>query len=165
MRWLLAFVLCAALLVLGGCGGGDDSSSTSSTTTEATTASTPPSKQGEGNGAAENPKGDDHSFSKGNSKSESSGQGNKDDSSSSKPHPQRVKVPPISSTPTPGSSKPAPGVKTVKDGDNSVQEYGVESDSSERREAAIALQAYLNARAEEDWSAACSLLGQKPMQQ
>jgi hypothetical protein len=56
-------------------------------------------------------------------------------------------------------------VKTVKNGDNSVQEYGVESGSSERREASIALQAYLDARAEEDWGAACSYLAKKPMEQ
>jgi hypothetical protein len=46
-----------------------------------------------------------------------------------------------------------------------VQEYGVEADESSRREAAIALQAYLNARAEEDWGAACSLLAQRPTEQ
>jgi hypothetical protein len=56
-------------------------------------------------------------------------------------------------------------VKTVPGGDNSVQEYGVEADESARREAAIALQAYLNARAAEDWGAACSLLAQKPTEQ
>ena len=56
-------------------------------------------------------------------------------------------------------------MKTVKDGDNSVQEYGVESGSSERREASIALQAYLDARADEDWGTACSLLAKKPMEQ
>jgi hypothetical protein len=56
-------------------------------------------------------------------------------------------------------------VKTVKDGDNSVQEYGVEADESARREAAVALQAYLNARAEGDWGTACSLLAKKPMEQ
>jgi hypothetical protein len=46
-----------------------------------------------------------------------------------------------------------------------VQEYGVEADESARTEAAIALQGYLNARATEDWGAACSLLAKKPMQQ
>jgi hypothetical protein len=56
-------------------------------------------------------------------------------------------------------------VKTVKGGDNSVQEYGVESDESERREAAITLLAYLNARAEGDWFSACSLLAKKPTEQ
>jgi hypothetical protein len=64
-----------------------------------------------------------------------------------------------------GSKAPAPGVKTVKGADNSVQEYGVEADESSRREAAIALQAYLNARASEDWGTACSLLAQKPTEQ
>ncbi len=41
----------------------------------------------------------------------------------------------------------------------------MEADESVRREAAIALQAYLNARAQEDWGAACSLLAQKPTEQ
>src|SRR5262249_15887471 len=34
-----------------------------------------------------------------------------------------------------------------------------------RREAAITLQAYLNARAEEDWGTACSYLAKRPMEQ
>jgi hypothetical protein len=56
-------------------------------------------------------------------------------------------------------------VKTVPGADNSVQEYGVEADESSRREAAITLQAYLNARAEEDWGAACAYLAQRPIEQ
>jgi hypothetical protein len=56
-------------------------------------------------------------------------------------------------------------VKTVPGADNSVQEYGVEADPSARTEAAIALQAYLNARAREDWGSACSLLAQRPTEQ
>ncbi len=163
--------LCLTALVLGGCGGGDDSASTSSSTSEAIAGavqlegkSTASSPQSAGEGSAE----------QGNGKP--SGSGAKDagsqkksnvskQSPSSKQVSQRVKVPRISSAPTAGSSAPAPGVKTVKNGDNSVQEYGVESGSSERREAAIALQAYLNARADEDWGAACSLLAKKPMEQ
>jgi hypothetical protein len=56
-------------------------------------------------------------------------------------------------------------VKTVAGGDNSVQEYGVEADESARTEAAIVLQAYLNARAEEDWGSACSFLAKRPAEQ
>jgi hypothetical protein len=56
-------------------------------------------------------------------------------------------------------------VKTVKGGDNSVQEYGVEAAESERREASIALATYLNARAEGNWSGACSLLAKQPTEQ
>ncbi len=167
MRALLVFSLCAALMVLGGCGGGDDSTSTSGTTTEVTTADAPqgsqknvtssPTPQGE-KGKQDKGKSEGSSTAKGDSHK----QGNKDNSSSEA---QRTKVPRISSAPVAGSKKPAPGVKTVKNGDNSVQEYGVESGSSERREASIALQAYLNARAEGDWGSACSLLAKKPMEQ
>jgi hypothetical protein len=102
---------------------------------------------------------------KGKSNSSTAKGGNKDNSSSSPKHIKLVRVPPISSAPKAGSRHPAPGVKTVKGGDNSVQEYGVEADESERTEAAIALQGYLNARAQEDWSTACSLLAKKPMEQ
>ncbi len=156
--------LCAALLVLGGCGGGgSDGASTSSTTTQATTANEPqPEGQSTPTPQGEKSKQDKGKSGGSTSKSDSQKPSNESNNSSD---PRRTKVPRISSAPTAGSRKPAPGVKTVKDGDNSVQEYGVESGSSERREAAIALQAYLNARAEEDWGSACSLLAKKPMEQ
>jgi len=160
-RGLLALAGCVAL-ALGGCGGGGDSASTStSTTTEATTTPQPPSQ----NTTAKAPEGDKQDKAKSNGSNAKQGDKDTSPSSSSPKHLKLVKVPPISSAPKAGSKAPAPGVKTVKGGDNSVQEYGVEADESERREAAIALQAYLNARAQEDWSAACSLLAQKPMEQ
>ena len=43
-------------------------------------------------------------------------------------------------------------------GDNSIQEFGEESEEGELEEAAIALHDYLVARAEEDWPAACAHL-------
>jgi hypothetical protein len=46
----------------------------------------------------------------------------------------------------------------VKGGDNSIQEFGEEADSSEFDEAAAALHGFLDARAQEDWEAACSYL-------
>jgi hypothetical protein len=151
-------------LVLGGCGGGDDSASTSSSTTqEATTANPPqPSQQSATTTPQQKSK-----QGKSGSKSNDSGakQGSKDNSNGSAKPPKPVAPPAISSRPKAGSKHPAPGVKTVKGGDNSVQEYGVEADESERREAAIALATYLNARAEGNWSGACALLAQRPTEQ
>jgi hypothetical protein len=157
--------VCLAL-ALGGCGESSDSTSTSSTSSEVTTtpqasnqSSTPSpdkSHQGSGKQNGGEPSG-----------SSPRGEGSKQQGSASSPkkHLKLVRVPPVSSRPVAGSRRPAPGVKTVKGGDNSVQEYGVEAGESERTEAAIALQAYLNARATEDWGAACSLLAKKPMEQ
>jgi hypothetical protein len=154
-------------LALGGCGGGDDSASTSSSTSEATAATTSqPSQQST---AAKEEGKSKRSSSQGkqdkSSTEKAKGKGpQKQDNGSSK-HPKPVAPPAISSRPIAGSKAPAPGVKTVKGGDNSVQEYGVEAGESERTEAAIALQGYLNARAEEDWSVACSLLARQPTEQ
>jgi len=166
MRWLLVLGVGVAV-VLGGCGGGDDAS-TSSTTTEATTAEAPQSSQQNTTPTPQGEKGKQDKGKPGGSTSKGDSQQQGDSSkqsNASNNHPQRVKVPPISSAPIAGSRKPAPGVKTVPGADNSVQEYGVESGSSERREASIALQAYLNARADEDWGTACSYLATKPMEQ
>jgi hypothetical protein len=46
----------------------------------------------------------------------------------------------------------------VKGGDNSVQEFGEEADDSERNAAATALHNFLDARANEQWDAACFYL-------
>jgi hypothetical protein len=46
----------------------------------------------------------------------------------------------------------------VKGGDNSIQDFGEESDESELEEAATSLHVFLVARAEEDWPTACSHL-------
>lgn len=45
-----------------------------------------------------------------------------------------------------------------KGGDNSIQEFGEESDESELEEAAEALHGFYVARAEDDWSGSCSYL-------
>ncbi len=145
--------LCAAALLLAGCGGGGDGTTA---TSPGTAAEAPvPAKQPQ-KGTARN-----------NVKEASGGASPQKD----KPKPSSrhltatVRVPPISSAPVAGSTKPAPGVKTVPEGDNSVQEYGTESGEAERTEAAIALQGYLNARLEEDWQKACSYLARKPREQ
>jgi hypothetical protein len=158
-RGLLVLAACVAL-ALGGCGGGNDSTSTSSTQETAVTTTPQSPNQHTTATAPEKSKQDT-----GNSNGSTAKQGDKDNGSSPKKHVKLVKVPPISSAPVAGSKAPAPGVRTVKGADNSVQEYGVEAGESSRREAAIALQAYLNARAQEDWSSACSLLAQRPTEQ
>jgi hypothetical protein len=162
---LLALAVCL-VLVLGGCGGGDDSASTSSSARETTptNADTPrASRQGAQVESQEKQKG-----KQANKVPSLQGGGSRQHGTHSK-HPAKppkpVAPPAISTRPVAGSKRPAPGVKTVKGGDNSVQEYGVEADQSERTEAAIALATYLNARAEGNWSGACSLLAQRPTEQ
>ncbi len=148
--------LCAAALLLAGCGGGGDegASVSSSATREAGGA---PEKPGQGHAQKHNGKEASGGASTQKAKPKSKG--------SSRHLTATVRVPPVSSAPVAGSTKPAPGVKTVKEGDNSVQEYGAESGEAERTEAAIALQGYLNARLEEDWPKACSYLARKPREQ
>jgi hypothetical protein len=53
----------------------------------------------------------------------------------------------------------------VKGGDNSIQDFGEESDESELEEAAASLHDFLVARAEEDWPTACSHLTKAVAQQ
>jgi hypothetical protein len=150
--------------MVGGCGGSSDSDSASTDASTPETAVTTTPQTPSQNTTAKAPEGNKQDQAKSNGSNAK--QGNKDNGSSSpKKHLKLVKVPAISSAPKAGSKHPAPGVKTVKGGDNSVQEYGVEADEAERTEAAIALQGYLNARATEDWGAACSLLAQKPTEQ
>lgn len=153
MRRALPALPCIAALLLFGCGGGgDEGSSTTSGTTEPTTTTAQP-REGPGQGRANG----------GGGSSEEPTRATNEGSSSQRT--ATVRVPPISSAPVEGSTRPAPGVKTVKGGDNSVQEYGVESSEAERTQAATALQGYLNARAEGDWRRVCSYLARKPIQQ
>lgn len=160
MRPLLVLAVCGALLVLGGCGGGDsgDSASTAASTRPETTTTPQPSKPGATATSQEKSK-------QAKSPTTSKRKGSQGQNSGAEKSPKLVRVPPISSAAVAGSRAPAPGVKIVKGADNSVQEYGVEADESSRREAAIALQAYLNARAREDWPSACTYLAQRPMEQ
>jgi hypothetical protein len=157
-------MVCAGVLALGGCGGGsDDSASNTASTSEATPATTTAQTEDKSATTPHQEKGKTKQ-----DKDKSGGSGAKDNGSSSsspKKHLKLVNAPPISSAAVAGSRRPAPGVKTVKGGDNSVQEYGVEAGASERREASVALATYLNARAEGNWGGACSLLARRPTEQ
>ncbi len=157
MRRLVALGICA-VLVLAGCGGGSESDSSESAssaagTTEATTATQPPQQSA----------GKQKQGKEGEEKESPSVKGGDEDSGSSPESASTVRVPPISSAPTEGSEAPAPGVETVKGGDNSVQTYGTEASEDARTEAAIALQAYLNERLQGDWQAVCSAFASRPM--
>ena len=144
-------LLFALALALGGCGGGGEEQSASSSLSTQANAPSAPEQKSQSQRAKPKPS--------------DGGSG-----ANQKPKPHRrlkatVRVPPISSAPIAGSSEPAPGVKTTKGADNSVQEYGTEQSQAERTEAAIALQAYLNARLQEDWSKVCSYLAKAPKEQ
>jgi len=126
----------AALLVLalGGCGSSGSGASTGTSgarSAETETSGTKGSQGVSGKGAA---------------KKEAGGQGSGDSSGSGR----KVQTAPLKVSGG-GSAQ-----YRVKGGDNSIQEFGDESDESELDEAATALHGYLVARAEEDWPAACS---------
>jgi hypothetical protein len=132
-------VALAALLVavgLAACGGGDSSSSTS---TEA------------GQGQTESKSNQDASkqdSAKGNAGK--SGSGSEGQSGSSGP--SASDFTPKHHSDAGGGSAPY----KVKGGDNSVQEFGEEADTSEFDAAATALHNFLDARAEGNWAATCN---------
>ena len=157
----MALSICAAV-ALGGCGG-DESASTS--TTDSTTTTTGPAATAQDSTSASRPSQQSATGQKENHKHKPSGGSAGGGNGSAKHSDTAVKTPRVSSAPVAGTKAPAPGVKTVKGADDSVQTYGVESTSSARTEAAIALAAYLDQRRREDWAGACEALAQRPKQQ
>jgi hypothetical protein len=146
----LATAICAAALALAGCGGGGEESASSapSTARQSTSAAPPPQHKSTAVRGKGNP-------GQGKAQAQGKAQGHSGQAEA------KVRVPPISSAPVAGSKAPAPGVRTVKGGDNSVQSYGTEAGEAQRTEAAIALQAYLDARLAGEWAAVCSHLAQR----
>jgi hypothetical protein len=136
-RDLKTVVVALAVLVLSvgvsACGGGDDSSST---TTEAASPAAPQSTDGatRQRKAKKGAEGD-------------SGGGSRASGEASEFVPK----------PHHDSGGGSTQFKT-KGGDNSVQEFGAEGDSAERKAAATALHDFLDARAEQNWAAACEHL-------
>jgi hypothetical protein len=131
---LIALAAAAALLVAG-CGGGGGADSTAPTPAQPSTASTAQS-----------------------SKSAQGGSSNSHSPASTK----ESKPPPNLPPPTPGSKAAAPGVPTSKQGDNSIQTWGLEASDAQRAAASKAVQTYLNARAARKWGTVCQLLAAKP---
>jgi hypothetical protein len=136
----------AGLIALGGCGGGGDQRTDggSSADTQSSTTSLPAvrrqtrhaQKQLEKQHRSESPSG-------GETPSSSGGE-------STTPLP----APPASHHDSGGGAAQF----RVKEGDNTVQEFGQEAGAAERTRAAAALHGYLDARAARDWSSACSFL-------
>ncbi len=130
--------LAALLLAVGlvACGGSDSSSSTS---TEASQGQTE-SKSGQDGSKQDNAKSDE-------GKSGSGGEGQAGSSG-----PSASDFTPEHHSDSGGGSAPY----KVKGGDNSVQEFGEEADTSEFDAAASALHNFLDARAAGNWEATCN---------
>lgn len=136
--WSIA-VVAAAILVAGLLGACGDSDSTSSSSTSATTTSQ------NGNGDAG-----------GQAGSKDSQQGGSQDGKESGPDDVATPL-----TVSGGGSEQF----RVKGGDNSIQEYGEETDDSELQDAAEAVHGFYVARAEEDWAKACTYLAKSMVAQ
>lgn len=149
-----AVVVLLLALGLAACGGGDgDSSSTT------TAAGAQAKKEGQssgiaaknggakGNGEGGSGAGGGEGKSGGKSQSGGSGSGSGSDREASEFTPKQHKD-------TGGGSKQY----RAKGGDNSVQEFGREADSTEFNAAAVALHNFLDARAESNWAAACEYM-------
>jgi len=133
----LSVAAATMLLALGlaACGGGGEESSSTAASTD-TTASQ--GAQGSsGNGSKKAGKGKQG----GGGKSSGSGGGNSSDK-------------PVHHSDSGGGS----AQYRVKGGDNSVQNFGNEADTSERDQAAANVHGFLDARANQDWAKACSYL-------
>ncbi len=128
--------LSAAVIAGGALVACGDSSSTATDTAPAKEASSNPGKES-GSG------------SKGSQEGDSQPQRQGDESRSSPPS--------VDTAPLKVSGGGADQYRT-EGGDNSIQNFGEESEESELEEAAIALHNYLVARADEDWPAACANL-------
>lgn len=148
-RPLAAFI--AAVLVataLGACGGSDSDSSGS---TEASTATATTNAQ---DGSAEAGAPSDKAQAQDGQRGQGSqGEGGEDGSK-----PKNV------ATPLEVSGGGA-GQFRVKGGDNSIQEYGEESDEAELQEVAEIVHSFYVARAEERWDEACSYLAKPNIEQ
>jgi hypothetical protein len=136
----LAFAVSLALVaaLVAGCGGGgegDTAATTSGASTSPQTATGSQAPSAEQNGGAQSQSG-----------------------SSSSQNSSTANLPP----PQPGSKTAAPGVPTSKQGDNSIQTWGLEASDTEREAATATVQRYLDARAADNWSTACQLLAAKP---
>lgn len=141
----LSIALLAALLAIGltACGSGDDSAST---TTEAS------SQSGGGSGSSGGEGSSDEAGAKARKGRSGSDQGGGESGESGGGGSGNF-VPKQHDDSGGGSEQ-----FRVKGGDNSVQEFGEEADTSERDEAATTLHNFLDARSAEDWEAACSYL-------
>jgi len=161
---LLAAIIAAVLAtaLLAACGGSDSDStgsdSTEATTTRsgATTTAATPQNGGDSQGGTSGRKqggGQDQSGSKDNQTGgQQSGGGNSGSGSKDVATPLAV-------------SGGGSAQFRSKGGDNSIQEFGGESDEAELQEAAEVVHGFYVARAQEEWSKACSYLAKSNVAQ
>jgi len=132
-----------AVIALASCGGSDDSGGTTSSSTAESTATV--GGQGSSDGSGGKASGGDA-----DGKSQSS---NSDDSTR-----------PVEAAPLRVSGGGSSQFHS-KGGDNSIQDFGEEADEAALEEAATAVHDFYVARAEEDWSRACSYLSSDLIEQ
>jgi hypothetical protein len=150
---LIAALLAAALLAACGGSSSDSTSATDAGSTSSTaTGTTSPQDNGSGNSGSQ---GQDsgQGQSGGGQSNQSQGQQN---SSGSKPKDVATPL-----TVSGGGSEQF----RSKGGDNSIQEFGEESDESELQEAAEVVHDFYVARVQEEWSKACSYLAKPNIEQ
>jgi hypothetical protein len=140
-----------AAILLASCGGGDSN-------TPKTTTASPAAGSGAAKGEGESSKGKQTSGSKAARGKGSKGQGAGDGGGGKSSGSEDVSTPLRVSG---GGSKQF----REKGGDNSIQEYGDESDESELQAAAEAVHGFYVARSEEDWTRACSYLAKSMVDQ
>lgn len=148
---LVAAVLATALLVA--CGG-SDSNSDSSTTTATESATT----ARDSGGGDQEPRPEDKASGQGSEGQDQGSQGDGKQAGSGSSSPKDVATPLRVSG---GGSEQF----RVKGGDNSIQEYGEESDEAELQEVAEIVHGFFVARAEEKWDTACSYLARSNVEQ
>jgi hypothetical protein len=146
---LIAAVLALGLL-LAACGDSDSDSTTSPTQTSITAEGDGSSARSDSSADGSKPQDSDAS----GASSEASGASQKSGGSGDAPVSTPLKV-------SGGGSEQF----RFKGGDNSIQEYGEESDEAELQEAAEAVHGFYVARAEEDWGKACSYLAESMVSQ
>ena len=139
----LAVALAALLIAVGlvACGGSDSSSSTTTAADQG---------QAESNSGQSSSK---QSGSEGKSASDSEGKAGNSGPSASEFTPEHH-------SDSGGGSQQF----VQKGGDNSVQEFGEEADSSEFNAAAVALHDFLDARAQGNWAAACQYMSKSTIE-
>ena len=155
VRKLFAVLMLALLLAAGvsACGGDGDDSTSASTSPTATTngdssAEAPAAGEKAGNGPSGG--GSEEQQSSGESDGSAGGSGGSGQSNGSDSSGSEVKAVPLRVSGGGSASFREPG------GDNSIQDFGDESEESELEEAAEVVHNFLVARAGEDWETACS---------
>ena len=151
---LIAAVLAVALL--GACGSSDSGSTGSTGANAPSGGSTTTARNGGQDGSSQKSNGRD-----GSGQDQSSGESQPqqdDEGGSSGKSAKKVE------TPLKVSGGGSDQFRT-KGGDNSIQEFGDESDETELQEAAEAVHGFYVSRAEEEWDKACSYLSKSNIEQ